>query len=161
MTGANRAGKTSATIRVDQFVAAAPEKVWRLLTEPELMRLWWVEGDVAAVVGHQFTLDMPGYGKQPCKVLEVDPPHRFVYTFTAAWTDGFAKTGSTNLDQTVVTFTADSDVSTGTGNRTFTFSSSGFTASTFAVGQSITLTGSSSRSLTGIVTSWGRNRSDR
>src|SRR5437868_8898577 len=81
-------------------------------------------------------------------------------TFTAAWTDGFAKTGSTNLDQTVVTFTADSDVSTGTGNRTFTFSSSGFTASTFAVGQSITLTGSSSRSLTGIVTSWGRNRSD-
>ena len=43
-------------------------------------------GQVAAVVGHQFTLDMPGYGKQPCKVLEVDEPHRFVYTFTAAWT---------------------------------------------------------------------------
>jgi uncharacterized protein YndB with AHSA1/START domain len=50
------------------------------------MRLWWAEGQVAAVVGHQFTLDMPGYGKQPCKVLEVDPPHCFVYTFTAAWT---------------------------------------------------------------------------
>jgi uncharacterized protein YndB with AHSA1/START domain len=50
------------------------------------MRLWWAEGEVAAVVGHQFTLDMPGYGKQPCEVLEVDPPHRFVYTFTAAWT---------------------------------------------------------------------------
>jgi uncharacterized protein YndB with AHSA1/START domain len=29
---------------------------------------------------------MPGYGKQPCKVLQVDPPHRFVYTFTPAWT---------------------------------------------------------------------------
>jgi uncharacterized protein YndB with AHSA1/START domain len=77
---------TPATIRVDQFVAAPPAKVWRLLTEPELMRLWWAEGQVAAVVGHQFTLDMPGYGKQPCKVLEVDPPHRFVYTFTPAWT---------------------------------------------------------------------------
>ena len=78
-----------ATIRVDQFVAAPPENVWRLLTEPELLRLWWAEGQVAlelAVVGHQFTLDMPGYGKQPCKVLEVDPPHRFVYTFTPAWT---------------------------------------------------------------------------
>ena len=78
------------TIRVDQFVAAPPETVWRLLTEPELLRLWWAEGEVAfgapGVVGHQFTLDMPGYGKQPCKVLEVDPPHRFVYTFTAAWT---------------------------------------------------------------------------
>ena len=28
---------------------------------------------------------MPGYGKQPCKVLEVDEPHRFVYTFARAW----------------------------------------------------------------------------
>jgi hypothetical protein len=51
------------TIEVDQFVAAAPSKVWRLLTEPQLMRLWWAEGDVAPVVGHEFTLDMPGYGK--------------------------------------------------------------------------------------------------
>jgi uncharacterized protein YndB with AHSA1/START domain len=76
---------TPATIRVDQFVAAPPETVWRLLTEPDLMRLWWAEGQVAAVVGHQFSLDMPGYGKQSCKVLEVDPPHRFAYTFTPAW----------------------------------------------------------------------------
>lgn len=38
------------------------------------------------MVGHTFTLDMPGYGQQPCTVLEVDAPHRFVYTFTAAWT---------------------------------------------------------------------------
>lgn len=75
-----------ATIRVDQFIAAPPEKVWRLLTEPALMKLWWAEGQVAAVVGHTFTLDMPGYGQQPCTVLEVDAPHRFVYTFTAAWT---------------------------------------------------------------------------
>ncbi|OCB28498.1 polyketide cyclase [Mycobacterium malmoense] len=77
---------TPVTIRVDQFVAAPPGKVWRLLTEPDLLRLWWADGDVAAVVGHQFTLDMPGYGKQPCAVLEVDPPRRFVHTFTSAWT---------------------------------------------------------------------------
>jgi uncharacterized protein YndB with AHSA1/START domain len=57
-----------------------------MLTESELLRLWLAEGQVAAVVGHQFTLDMPGYGKQPCKVLEVDEPHRFVYSFSAAWT---------------------------------------------------------------------------
>ncbi len=86
MTDAHAAGKARATIRVDQFVAAPPAKVWRALTEPELMRRWWAGGDVAAVVGHRFTLDMPGYGKQPCEVLEVDALHRFVYTFTAAWT---------------------------------------------------------------------------
>ncbi|EGD57112.1 SRPBCC family protein [Gordonia neofelifaecis] len=75
-----------ATIEVDQFVAAPPETVWRLLTEPELVAQWWAPGDVAAVVGHEFTLDMPGFGEQPCRVLEVDRPTRFVYTFTEAWT---------------------------------------------------------------------------
>lgn len=85
MTETSRA-PAPATIRVDQFVAAPPAKVWRLLTEPELMRLWWADGEVAAVAGHEFTLDMPGYGKQRCKVLEVDAPHRFVFTFTPAWT---------------------------------------------------------------------------
>ncbi len=30
-----------ATIRVDQFVAAPPATVWRLLTEPALLKLWW------------------------------------------------------------------------------------------------------------------------
>ncbi len=85
MTHMSKTSKTE-TIRVDQYVAASPERVWRMLTESELVRLWLAEGQVAAVVGHQFTLDMPGYGKQPCKVLEVDEPHRFVYTFTAAWT---------------------------------------------------------------------------
>jgi len=79
----------AATIRVDQYVPAPPEQVWRLLTESELVRLWLAEGQVAAVVGHQFTLDMPGYGKQSCKVLEVDEPHRFVYTCTPAWTLGW------------------------------------------------------------------------
>jgi uncharacterized protein YndB with AHSA1/START domain len=85
MTHMSKTSKTE-TIRVDQYVAAPPDRVWRMLTESELVRLWLAEGQVAAVVGHQFTLDMPGYGKQPCKVLEVDEPHRFVYTFAAAWT---------------------------------------------------------------------------
>src|ERR1700751_1173317 len=86
MTETYLAGKTPATIRVDQFVAAPAAKVWRLLTEPELMPLWWAEGQGAAAGGHQFPLDVPGYGKQRRMVLEVDPPPRFVYTFTPART---------------------------------------------------------------------------
>jgi len=43
MTEPRLAGKAPAAIRVDQFVAAPPAKVWRLLTEPELVRLWWAE----------------------------------------------------------------------------------------------------------------------
>jgi uncharacterized protein YndB with AHSA1/START domain len=77
---------TPATIRVDQFVAAPPAKVWRLLTEPGLMRLWWGRGSGGCGGWPPIHLDIPGYGKQPCKVLEVDPSRRFVYTFTPAWT---------------------------------------------------------------------------
>ena len=45
------------TVRVDQYVAAPPERVWRILTESESVRLWLAEGQVAAVVGHQFTVE--------------------------------------------------------------------------------------------------------
>ena len=40
-----------ATIEVDQFVAAPPATVWRLLTEPDLIAQWWAPGDVSAEVG--------------------------------------------------------------------------------------------------------------
>ncbi len=74
------------TITVDQFVAAPPAKVWRGLTEPELLARWWAPGDIAPVVGHRFHLQMPGWGEVPCEVVEVEPPERFVYTFNGDWT---------------------------------------------------------------------------
>lgn len=76
----------AATISVDQFVAAPPAKVWRLLTEPELHARWWVPGDIAAIVGHRFHLQMPGWGAVACEVLDVEPEQRLVYTFNTEWT---------------------------------------------------------------------------
>ncbi|MEU4530260.1 metalloregulator ArsR/SmtB family transcription factor [Micromonospora ureilytica] len=76
----------TATIAVDQFIAAPPSKVWRSLTEPELFARWWVPGDIAAVVGHRFHLQMPGWGAVACEVTEVEPERRFVYTFNENWT---------------------------------------------------------------------------
>jgi uncharacterized protein YndB with AHSA1/START domain len=75
-----------ATIAVDQFIAAPPAKVWRALTEPELLARWWAPGDIAAEVGHRFQLHMPGWGPVACEVLEVEPGQRFVYTFNETWT---------------------------------------------------------------------------
>lgn len=74
------------SITLDQFVAATPQAVWRALTEPDLVQRWWAAGDIAPEVGHEFTLDMPGFGAQPCRVLESVQPQRFVYTFTTEWT---------------------------------------------------------------------------
>ena len=74
------------TIEVDQFVDAAPARVWQTLTEPQLLARWWAPGDIAARVGHRFSLDMPGWGQVPCEVLEVIEPERLVYTFNTTWT---------------------------------------------------------------------------
>ncbi|MEV0153219.1 SRPBCC domain-containing protein [Micromonospora sp. NPDC050686] len=74
------------TIAIDQFIAAPPNKVWRTLTEPELHAGWWVPGDIAAVVGHRFHLQMPGWGAVACEVVEVIPEQKLVYTFNQTWT---------------------------------------------------------------------------
>lgn len=76
---------TAETITVDQFIPRPPEVVWTAITDPAQLARWWAPGDIAAVVGHEFTLEMPGWGAVPCAVLEVDEPRRFVYTF-ADWT---------------------------------------------------------------------------
>ncbi|HLV64583.1 MAG TPA: SRPBCC domain-containing protein [Polyangiaceae bacterium] len=77
--------KNLATIRVERSFAQAPSSVWRALTRPELLARWWAAGDIAPVVGHQFTLDMGHWGHVPCRVLEVEPERRLVFTFNA-WT---------------------------------------------------------------------------
>lgn len=81
------------TIEVDQFLSHSPHTVWRALTEPELMALWWADGDIAPVVGHSFTLDMGGFGQQSCTVTRVEPQRLIAYTFaedslgsTLTWT---------------------------------------------------------------------------
>ncbi|MFT3813230.1 MAG: PilC/PilY family type IV pilus protein [Acidovorax sp.] len=65
-------------------------------------------------------------------------------SFSSAWTDGFAQTGSTNLGNTsTVTLSATNPVTPGTGSKTFNFTSSSIDSATFAVGQTVTLTSKS------------------
>ncbi len=70
-----------ARIELDQLYSHAPAALWRALTDPALHARWWAPGDVRAVVGHQFELDMGKWGKQPCVVLEVVPERLFSYRF--------------------------------------------------------------------------------
>ena len=84
MTGTD-AGARTGSIEVDQFVDADPARVWRTITEPELLARWWAPGDIAPRVGHRFHLDMPGWGAVPCEVLEVVEHERLVHTFTETW----------------------------------------------------------------------------
>ena len=42
-------------IRTDSFFSSPPQKVWRALTDPELLASWLMPNDFEPRVGHQFT----------------------------------------------------------------------------------------------------------
>ncbi|MGW8779358.1 SRPBCC family protein [Streptomyces sp. NPDC055796] len=44
------------TVRVDQFLPHPPGKVWRALTEPELIAQWLMPCDFRLEVGHRYTM---------------------------------------------------------------------------------------------------------
>ena len=76
-----------AIIELDQFYPHPPAALWRALTDPALHARWWAAGDVRAVVGHEFDLDMGQWGKQHCVVLEVVPERLFSYRFATGSLD--------------------------------------------------------------------------
>ncbi|MBD0690931.1 SRPBCC family protein [Streptomyces sp. CBMA123] len=76
-----------AAIHCDEFLPHPPARVWAALTDPELHARWWAAGDVRAVVGHRFTLDMGPWGQQPCEVVEVEVERLLRYAFGAGSLD--------------------------------------------------------------------------
>lgn len=85
-----RAGSRS-DIHIVRHYPYPPEKVWRLLTEADLIPLWTSTGKggrpvgFAPVVGTRFKFvakPMPGWsGVVECEVLEVRAPHLLRYTW--------------------------------------------------------------------------------
>ncbi|MDB6082785.1 MAG: hypothetical protein JWN43_666 [Gammaproteobacteria bacterium] len=72
-------------IVVDYKLSAPPEKVWRALTEPELLERWLMPNDIAPIVGRTFTFrtaPAPGFdGIVHCRVEEMEAPERLVYSW--------------------------------------------------------------------------------
>lgn len=68
------------TVHVDQFLAHPPARVWRALTDPELLARWLMPNDFQPVPGHRFTFRTDprpeaGFdGVVHCQVLAVEPP---------------------------------------------------------------------------------------
>ncbi|MEV4571355.1 SRPBCC domain-containing protein [Nonomuraea sp. NPDC049419] len=77
-------------IRLDQFLAHPPAKVWRALTEPELLARWLMPNDFKPEVGHRFTFTTTpkkavGFdGVVHCEVLAIEPEK----LLRLAWSDG-------------------------------------------------------------------------
>jgi uncharacterized protein YndB with AHSA1/START domain len=114
------------TIVVDYDFPQPPEKVWRALTEPDLLAKWLMPNDIQAVVGHHFTFrtqPVPGFdGIAHCEVLVVEPDRRLSYS----WRGGSPELrGYGAFINTVVTWTL---TPTSTGGTHLHLEHDGFTA---------------------------------
>ncbi len=94
------------SIAVEYRLAQPPVKVWRALTEADLIASWLMPNDFAPALGHRFTFraqPAPGWdGVVHGEVLEVDPPRKLRY----AWAGGADDlTGYGSRLDTVVTWT--------------------------------------------------------
>lgn len=73
------------SVVVEREMAHRPEKVWRALTEGQLIEQWLMANDFQPVAGHRFTLrtsPVPGWnGIIECEVLVVEPNARLAYSW--------------------------------------------------------------------------------
>ncbi|MCT9933388.1 SRPBCC domain-containing protein [Planotetraspora sp. A-T 1434] len=76
-------------LHLDEFLPHPPHKVWRALTEPELVSRWLMTDDFRLEVGHRYTMTaqpMPSTGFSgvaTCRVLEFEPEK----LLTTSWKD--------------------------------------------------------------------------
>src|SRR5579871_6631661 len=84
-------GSEAKSISVEYDLPHPPAKVWRALTEPELLASWLMVNDIRPVVGHAFTFKaqpMPGWdGTVQCEVIEVEPERRLRYSWSGGAED--------------------------------------------------------------------------
>jgi len=96
------------TLSMEFDLAHAPAKVWRALTERDLLAKWLMSNDMNATVGASFTFSMKpvaGWdGIVRGEVLAVEPPTRISYTWQSAgvntvvtWTLSATSGGGTKL----------------------------------------------------------------
>jgi uncharacterized protein YndB with AHSA1/START domain len=96
------------SVVVERDIPYPPEKLWRALTQPQLIEEWLMKSDFEPVVGHRFNLRGDWGGVLDCEVLAVEPNNTLSYTWN------FAHDDPAYALKSVVTFTL---TPTGTGTR--------------------------------------------
>lgn len=67
------------------LIEAPIQKVWDLVSTGEGIGSWFMPNNLVPTEGHEFHIQSP-FGPSPCRVLEVDPPHRLTFSWD---TDGW------------------------------------------------------------------------
>jgi uncharacterized protein YndB with AHSA1/START domain len=102
------------SVIIEREIAFPPEKLWRALTQPQLIEEWLMKSDFKPVAGHEFQLTAD-WGAVDCTVLEVEPHRQLSYTWnalglesTVTWTLTPTNSG-TNLRMEQVGFRPDQE----------------------------------------------------
>ncbi|TPI15294.1 SRPBCC domain-containing protein [Mesorhizobium sp. B4-1-3] len=88
-----------------------PEKVWRALTEPELLAAWMMPNDIKAEAGSRFAFGGPDTPVE-CEVLEAEPARLLRYSWRER--PGAKDAGRLPAFDSVVTFRLAGTVTGGT-----------------------------------------------
>jgi uncharacterized protein YndB with AHSA1/START domain len=70
------------SVVVEREIPYPPEKIWRALTQPQLIQDWLMKNDFKPVVGHNFNF-RAAWGAVDCQVLTVEPNKTLSYTWAA------------------------------------------------------------------------------
>ena len=70
------------SVVVEREIPHSPEKIWRALTQPELIEEWLMKNDFKPVVDHRFNF-RADWGSVDCQVMEVEPNKTLSYTWGA------------------------------------------------------------------------------
>jgi uncharacterized protein YndB with AHSA1/START domain len=85
MTNTAETTETTRTLVVERVFPHPPEKLWRALTESQLLAQWMMNNDFKPEVGHKFQFradPMPNWnGIVDCDVLVVEPFARLSYNW--------------------------------------------------------------------------------
>lgn len=70
------------TVVVERAFAHEPEKLWRALTQPHLIKEWLMNSDFSPVLGQKFKFTAD-WGAVDCEVKEIEPNRTLSYSWDA------------------------------------------------------------------------------
>jgi uncharacterized protein YndB with AHSA1/START domain len=70
------------TVVVEREMPFPASRIWRALTQPELIAEWLLKSDFAPEVGRAFRF-VQDWGEIECRVIEVEPETSLAYTWAA------------------------------------------------------------------------------
>lgn len=88
---------------VERRIKASPDTIFSFFTDPHRWLRWQgVEGTVEPRAGGVFRINVTGGGFASGEVVEVDPPHRIVFTWGWETPDSKVPPGSSTVEITLV-----------------------------------------------------------